>query len=301
MKSFTQNLFRFSRAITPFTRKERDNGSVCEIDSFESYAAGYQSLALLLGKPDQRMPTGETELIRTLLERRKFPAGSLSLSDSLFLAAVVSILEPKRVLEIGTASGFSSALIAAIICHRSGGAVEGCVDTLDVRSRYFADEDLPIGCEIASLIPEFPQAVRMHAAREADFVAQLAGREELEMVFIDANHQHPCPLLDLLRVTPQVRPGGWIVLHDIILGTLGLKATTNGTTLNYDAPFGAELLFNNWTFNKISGGNIGALQLPRKKKAIVKIAKKLMQFPFEVAWQSDCRLRRELQQCFAMQ
>ena len=39
------------------------------------------------------------------------------------------------------------------------------------------------------------------------------------MAFIDANHQHPCPLLDLLRIV-RARSAGWILLHDIRLGTL---------------------------------------------------------------------------------
>ncbi len=139
-------------------------------------------------------------------------------------------------------------------------------------------------------------------------LSELAKREELEIVFIDANHCHPRPLLDLLRLAPYVRSGGWIVLHDIQLGTLGRKAIeagpTSGNQVFFDAvvkrgaPYGAEWLFDNWPFRKISGGNIGAVQLPDDKSALIPFAWRLMSVPFEVTGKAATRARRALYRSF---
>lgn len=64
--------------------------------------------------------------------------------------------------------------------------------------------------------------------RDSSHVCLLAQREERELVFIDAHHCHPNPLLDLLLVAPFMRGGGWIIR----LGSIGT-----------DSPFGAEWLF----------------------------------------------------------
>jgi len=301
VKVFFEHMSDFWRLVFGLAGKAGGNKTwSCEINSFQDYETGYHKLAGLLGYCEKTGSAGEIDLIRALLERRRFFAGSLSLADSLFLAAFVSILKPERILEIGTGAGFSSALMAAIMSPKSGRGAGVCVDTIDAHDRYFGDQELAIGCEIPYLIPDLSKTVRVHPSRESNFVRSLAKNNELNMVFIDANHQHPCPLLDVLQVAPCVRPGGWILLHDILLGTLGEEARNNGAETQFGHPFGAEWLFNSWRCKKIGGGNIGAIQLPKNKKAIVSVAKELMRLPFEVAWQSDRRLRREIRECFAL-
>jgi hypothetical protein len=113
-------------------------------------------------------------------------------------------------------------------------------------------------------------------------VRELAGRDELHFAFIDADHRHPRPLLDLARLTPYVRSGGWIVFHDIQWGTMGRKAVEAGQTLRWGASYGAEWLFDRWPFRKISGGNIGAIQLPDEKRALVPFALRLTRLQFEI-------------------
>ena len=139
--------------------------------------------------------------------------------------------------------------------------------------------------------------IRMHAPHDSKVVKELAKRGEFEMAFIDGSHSHPMPLLDVLRLAPYVRSGSWIVLHDIQLGTLGRKAIEAGQTLRWKAGFGAEWLFEYWPFRKISGGNIGAVQLPDDKSALIQFAARLMARPFEIS--SQDRARRELYQSFA--
>ncbi len=141
-------------------------------------------------------------------------------------------------MELGTLTGFSAALLAAAVARRHGNS-SARIDTIDTRTQCLIDETRPTGFEIPELIPDLASAVRLHTPNDSTHVRQLAERDELELVFIDANHCHPHPLLDLLRVAPFVRGGGWIILHDIRLGSVGTGS-----------PFGAEWLFECYPFQQ---------------------------------------------------
>lgn len=143
-------------------------------------------------------------------------------------------------------------------------------------------------------IPEFGSAVRVHARCESNFVEKLAQANELQFGFIDADHQHPCPLLDLLRLARVTKPGGWIALHDVALGTVVAQAKRRGNPLPFGGQFGAERLFQNWPFRKIASGNIGAVQFPTNKRDIRRVVKTLMKLPFEIASQGHRRFRQEI-------
>src|SRR5207249_5898246 len=108
-------------------------------------------------------------------------------------------------IEIGTGSGFSSAVLACAIDPQGANSCKPCVDTLDAHATYFGDRELPVGFEIPRLIGEFPGSVRVHAPRQSGYIRNLASPNELEMAFIDANPQHSRPLLNLLRLVPPVR------------------------------------------------------------------------------------------------
>jgi hypothetical protein len=63
---------------------------------------------------------------------------------------------------------------------------------------------------------------------------------------------------------------------------MGREAVEAGQTLRWGGSYGAEWLFDRWPFRKISGGNIGAIQLPEDKRALVPFALRLMRLQFEI-------------------
>jgi hypothetical protein len=102
-----------------------------------------------------------------------------------------------------------------------------------------------------------------------------------DFVFIDANHSHPWPLLDLLHLVVAAKPGTWFALHDIELPVLHPQFQVHGP----------KWLFEAWPFNKIHGigpsVNIGAVQLPADLSALVPMALALLRRPWEhspTAW-----------------
>jgi predicted O-methyltransferase YrrM len=231
------------------------------------------------------------------LDEVRYPGG-IGSRDYFFLTALVSILAPRRVIEIGTLTGFSTAIIAAAIYRQHGNKSDIAVETIDVHTHCSIDTTRRIGFEIPQLIPDLVSTVRVHAGRESDLVRDLAEREEFGLAFIDADHRHPWPLLDVLRIAPWVKGGGWILLHDIQLGTYGKAERAGGKVLEGGTPYGAEWLFERWPFRKIRSFHIGAAELPRQKSALIPFALELMQEPFEVTSKAAKRLHRALYQSF---
>jgi hypothetical protein len=106
-------------------------------------------------------------------------------------------------------------------------------------------------------------------------------------------------LLDVLRLSPYVQGGGWILLHDIQLGTYGQDQRAAGHALEGGTPFGAEWLFERWPFRKIRSFHIGAIELPARKDVLIPFALDLMQEPFEITGKSAQRARRAVYESFA--
>jgi predicted O-methyltransferase YrrM len=99
------------------------------------------------------------------------------------------------------------------------------VDTLD---RCYFDDRYQTGEAAAVMYPDGAQPLGP-AARQR----RLALRKELpagsmDLAFIDALHVHPWPFIDLLQVTELMKPGAWIVLHDIELPNVSPECTERG-------------------------------------------------------------------------
>jgi predicted O-methyltransferase YrrM len=287
---------QFASRLVPdlFRTSVRSEPERCEFDSIEDYQAKYQLLARLLGRAEKSPPPEELAFLRSI-QGYAGRAGTIHFGDCLFLTAFVSVLAPSRAIEIGTLGGFSAAVIAAAIRWQRPGEKKVLVDTIDRNTHSLLEQDKPVGFLIREMFPAFADAVRIHAPAEAGIVRDFARRDEMEFAFIDADHQHPRPLLDLVRLAPFLHSNAWVVLHDIELGSQPGKGEVEA--LAFGSPIGAEWLFEKWPFPKISGGNIGAIQIPADKAAIVAPTLRLMQLPFEVDPGNESRrARRALHQ-----
>ena len=252
----------------------------------------------MLGQAGKTAPPSEIEFLRKIDNQRATYQGRIGISDCLFLTAFVSILAPLRVVEIGTLGGFSAGIIAAALHRQHGQGEAAHVDTIDVSAKCLIDDTRPTGFEIIESFSELASMIRLHVPHDCSILSELAEHNELEVVFIDADHRHPMPLFDLLRLAPYMRCGGWIVVHDIRLGTMGRAASEAGHSYRWGAAYGAEWLFDWWPFRKISGGNIGAIQLPNDKSELVPFALRLMSLPFEIEDKHARGTRRALHRSF---
>jgi len=273
---------------------------VGEFRNWEQFEIKYRQLAEELGHAGKIPAPGEVDFLHEMVARDdvRYPGG-IGSRDYFFLTCLVSILAPRRVIEIGTLTGFSTAIIAAAIDRQHGTSSEIIVETIDSQTHCSIDRTRPIGFEIPELIPDLVSSVRVHTGRESDFVRQIAAPGEFGLAFIDADHRHPWPLLDVLRLAPYIKSGGWILLHDIQLGSYGEAERVAGKQLEGGTPFGAEWLFERWPFRKIRSFHIGAIELPPQKDALIPFALDLTDEPFELTGKAAQRARCALYQSFA--
>lgn len=266
----------------------------CPFTQLAKYAEDYARLAALFGRPNEQPPPGETAFLDQMRQRLSPRPGSVGPDDYAFLTACISILAPRRVVEIGTLTGFSAAIMAAALERRFGQDAGARVETIDISRQCGVERSRLTGFEIEEFAPMVQARVRLHNPHDSAHVATLAREGEIDFAFIDAGHRHPHPLLDLLRVARWMVPGRWIALHDIRLGTMGREAEAAGVSLSFHPSAGAELLFANWPFPKIDGGNIGVVQLPADRCDLVAFGFRLTNIPFEVEAKKRAGLQQSL-------
>lgn len=117
------------------------------------------------------------------------------------LKMLTAMVRPKRVLEIGTFSGYSALCIAE-------GLEEGAtVDTIEIDDEL---EDI-IVANLSSV--EWGSRVRLHIGEAESVLAQWS-EGEFDMVFLDADKRRY--LEDYEAVLPLVRPGGFIMADNTL-------------------------------------------------------------------------------------
>lgn len=117
-----------------------------------------------------------------------------------YLSMVSHMVQPRRILEIGTYTGYSA------ICLAQGLTADGLLYTLDINEereelcrRYFKEAGLE-------------NKIQLRIGKAVDIIPQL--QETFDLVFIDADKQGYANYLDL--VWEQLRPGGFILADNVL-------------------------------------------------------------------------------------
>lgn len=116
-----------------------------------------------------------------------------------FLSFISHLIQPKRILELGTFAGFSA------LCLAEGLTPDGKVVTIEKN-----DELEDFICENLALSPLGKQ-VELHIGSTRDVLPTLPADELFDLVFIDADKREYINDYELLF--PLVRPGG-VILAD---------------------------------------------------------------------------------------
>lgn len=108
---------------------------------------------------------------------------------------------------------------------------------------------------------------------------------KLDMVFIDAGHSHPHPLIDLLCVIPYLHDESIVLLHDVV---------------DYMRPnaWGESFIFEAWKYPKYRNINVfakdikeeelGMIEIPKDKNKLQEMLLTVAQLPFRAApWKFD--------------
>ncbi len=268
---------------------------ISEITDAEGYGIAYGRLGDALGIAGATPAPGEVEFLRSVTTPGRFDFGMLPPPDIFFSAAVTSILQPRLAIEIGTASGSSAAIIGKMIAlgeAQAGRAPSGpLVHTIDKRAQYVVDAARATGFAIAQMTPELRDRIIVHAPQDSSYCRQLV-QNGLTFAFVDGNHGHPWPLVDVLQVQ-QFMERGWILMHDVDLPGLVERAVAAGQPVDHAPHHGAKNVFDFWPDEKIRAGNIGVIRLPPDRDSLGPFIAQMRELPGEVTpgnWSKHWRL-----------
>jgi predicted O-methyltransferase YrrM/septal ring factor EnvC (AmiA/AmiB activator) len=199
----------------------------------------------------------------------KIPAwvtGSLSHEDARFLFRQALSCAPDVAIEIGTASGYSTALLVhALNFARAAGMTSSDweVVTYDIDPNLYFDRTKRVGDAAREILDvELLARIRFRNPATAVDVRKDHALDSIPFLFLDASHAHPWPTLDLLATLECLSPGAVVVLHDINLPVLhpehqawGVKYVFDALNIEREVPAS-------------SVPNIGAIRIPIDKQPL---------------------------------
>jgi predicted O-methyltransferase YrrM len=138
--------------------------------------------------------------------------GFISLADARYLHERLTQDHEGAVVEIGTASGVSTAIMRFSLDPSEQ------LYTYDISPQFYAAPERRTGEAAETMLPD--DLVKRISFRSPAMAPDLAvdhGANAIGFLFLDASHKHPWPTLDLLAVLDQLRSGAEVVLHDVNL------------------------------------------------------------------------------------
>ncbi|MCP9927987.1 class I SAM-dependent methyltransferase [Cyanobium sp. CH-040] len=153
----------------------------------------------------------KAEIASTFRQHWRKGWGSASIDDLVFIQDLVATYSPSLFLEVGTASDLSGGFIANFMSDHNGRHLI----TIDHDNSFFGDPTKPNGFLIRDIYDGGEVHVDFKPFTTSKDVPDIGHR--FEMCFIDANHQHPWPTLDLIAVFPYLVSGKLVILDDLDL------------------------------------------------------------------------------------
>lgn len=117
-----------------------------------------------------------------------------------FLEIISKLIQPKRILEIGTMIGYSS------ICLAKGLAADGILHTIEMREQ---DANIAKNNFIKAGLHE---KIQLHVGNALEIIPQL--QEAWDLVFIDADKPGYMKYYELVK--PRLRKGGLILADNVL-------------------------------------------------------------------------------------
>ena len=112
-------------------------------------------------------------------------------------------------MEVGVASGVSTVLLLQAI---EALGLESRLYSFDIEDRYYADKSKPLGHFVTERFGNAPATLSMNPLVDTMRVTQRLqdlAAIPADFTFLDAEHSHPWPCLDLLALLDAMAPGSW--------------------------------------------------------------------------------------------
>lgn len=233
--------------------------------------------------------------VATFIDRYRIPSwchGFVRIHEAAFLWDLIEFARPQTLVEVGAASGVSSAMLLHALEHFRLDTSR--LHSFDIASECYFDHSRSVGSAVSQMTPHLHDKYHLYTHMNAQLAAHQFESESIDLLFIDADHGHPAPSLDVLALLYACKPRSWIILHDIELHRL----TSSEPGIDYANTSGAGRLFEAWPFEKTQptaldpvNRNIGAIRLPENHKDAIEPLLSLLNAPWESNGQDIERAR----------
>ncbi|MEI0495515.1 class I SAM-dependent methyltransferase [Brachyspira intermedia] len=150
-----------------------------------------------------------------------------------FLMSLIEDNKPDNILELGVYTGVSDLAIL-----KSGLKNNNNFNLYSIDLNVMNDEDFVAKAVKKEASDEEKKHYHLFLNKRAFDLEEIIPKDvKFDLVFIDAQHSHPGPLIDLLLIIPYLKENALVLLHDTI-----------GYYIPYD--FGASYVFETWNNKK---------------------------------------------------
>jgi predicted O-methyltransferase YrrM len=209
--------------------------------------------------------------------------GTISRPQAAVVCRLLEQLAPSTVVEVGTASGVSAAIMAAALTAIRS---DWQIHTLDVAQTCYFDESKLVGQAAFEMLGEEPRLSVHRGANVRDLSRILSG-VRVDFAYIDGSHSSPWAAVDLLGLLPFLSSNAVVALDDVELPFLP----------GYKHQNASRDLFRMWTGTKWRHPgvpNLGILRLASREQALSDIATCLLSDWDALASEEDIRTFVEL-------
>lgn len=210
--------------------------------------------------------------IREIHKRHWKPGyGAVAPSELAFIQRLITQHKPDSFVEVGMASGLSTGFIATFLEEQGGSTLL----SLDHDDTFFGDKTKPNGF----LVPEIytGDKVRVDLVKFKTALNVHEFDQSFDMAFVDANHQHPWPAIDMMALYPKMSGPRIMIHHDLRL------------FMKQDVMFGIgpKYLFDQFRDrqrirSRANGGNIFAVRLDMAQDEFEVILTDLLKLPWSL-------------------
>lgn len=139
--------------------------------------------------------------------------GTLTISQAQVLVEAMEAGKATNVVEIGTASGYSTAVFASAL-QNSGR--DWRLDTVDCSEKCYFDETKHVGQCIEELVKDTSR-IFIHTPCTSLNIHEIFSGRSIDFAYIDGSHSSPWAAIDLLALLPNLREDALVAIDDIIL------------------------------------------------------------------------------------
>jgi predicted O-methyltransferase YrrM len=181
------------------------------------------------------MPSEFLTVQQVIEKKPAWVKNQVSNGDVQILEQQIVSRKAQSAIEIGVASGFSSAILFSALARSTD---TPRLYSFDLSEPCYFNPDKKTGEAMTEIYGQ-PEGFKLQTGVTAADIKGIP--EKVDFLFIDASHLHPWAALDLLSLSRFLKPGGVVALHDILLPVRNKTGNHNGPRDLYRAWTGKRI------------------------------------------------------------